>query len=653
MLQPLAAQSFSTAFIATAIGKSPQAVAMRGRKAWEHEARRTQGGGFLWKFSSLDEDVKEQVTRAALAERRAAEEPNTAVAVAHEAFMAAQWAAFEQKPNSVKDRAAFRYELLFEAWQLHMHGTPLTRAFILVAEQHGVSVGNLRNWYYGTRKKQGVLGTDPKDWLPILADNYKGRVQYAPCTEKAWEYLLKDYLRREKPSFSTCYERLERIAAAQSWEIPSEQTLRRRLKRDFGPAERNYARDGNLRFAYPYQERKRDTFYAGEAVSGDALNFDDLHVVSEKTGEVFTPRVWFFEDIHSAKILAWEADVSENTDMFRKSFYNLTAITLPRWMTLDNTRAASNKSMGGQLPRNRFTKKNTDPVGILKLMGVEVHRTNPDKDQTSSGSNPSERAFGIGGLHNRMRSWPAFIGRGTGMNNPISFSEFLEALPHVVAEHNAKTGRTGGICNGRSFDEVFAASYQESKARKPSPALRNLLLYSQESCKVGPDGTVKIKAGQGETKHRYYADFLSRLAGEYVAVMFNPDSLSEPVTIYTLSGKPLGIADWLPSVAFNDTETARRHAKNRARRNKAVKKQVKAAQAMSNDEFKMLNATVPLGEIPEPAITVTKLSPQEIESRLNGKHKVSAERQNELRANLRKNINALSGEDAYPFASQA
>jgi hypothetical protein len=641
MLQPLAAQSFSTAFIATATGKTPQAVVKRGRKVWEQEPRRTQGGGIIWKFASLDEEVQEKVTLAVMAERRAAEESNPEVTKAHEAYMAAQWAAFEKKPNSVKDRAAHRYELLFEAWQLHMHGTPLTRAFILVANQHGVSVGNLRNWYYGTKKKAGVHEVDPKDWLPILADNYKGRVKYAPCTEKAWEYFLKDYLRREKPSFSMCYERLERIAAVQSWEIPSEQTLRRRLKRDFGPAERDYARDGSLRFAYPYQERKRDTFYAGEAVSGDALNFDDLHVVNETTGEVFTPRVWFFEDIYSAKILAWEPDVSENADMFRRSFYNLTAITLPRWLTIDNTRAASNKSMGGQLPRNRFTTKSTDPVGILKLMGVDVHRTNPDKDQTSSGSNPSERGFGIGGLHERMRAWPAFIGRGTGMNNPIPFSEFVEALPHIVAEHNAKTGRTGGVCNGRSFDEVFAASYQESKARKPSASLRNLLLYSQESCKVGTDGTVKIKAGQGDTKHRYYADFLAHLAGEYIAVMFNPDSLSDPVNIYSLNGKHLGIADWLPSVAFNDTETARRHAKNRARRNKAVKKQVKAAQAMSNDEFKMLNATVPIGATPEPAQLTTVMSPQEVEALLTGKHKVSTERQNELRANMHRNISAL------------
>lgn len=653
MMQPLSAQSFSTAFIASALGRTPQAVMKRARtKAWKEEKHKTQGGGSLWQFSSLDDEAKQQVTLAALTQRKAAESANHEVDSAHEAYMAAQWAGFEQKPNSVKDRAAYRYELLFEAWQLHLHGVTLTKAFTLVAQQHGESVGNLRNWYFGSKNRAGVRGVDPKDWLPILADNYKGRVRHALCTEKAWEYLLKDYMRREKPSFSMCYERLKRIAEAQSWQIPSERTLRRRLYKNFGPAERDYARHGDLRFAYPYQKRSRDTFYAGEAVSGDALNFDDLHVVNEASGEVFTPRVWFFEDIHSGKILAWEADVSENADMFRKAFYNLTAITLPSWLTIDNTRAASNKSMGGQMARNRFTNKATDPVGILKLMGVEVHRTNPDKDQACSGSNPSERAFGIGGLHQRMRAWPAFIGRGTSMHTPITFTEFLEALPHVVAEHNAKTGRTGGICNGRSFDEVFAASYQAHPVKKPSPALRNLLLYSQESSKVGKDGTVSIKAGQGESKHRYYADFLARYAGEYVAVMFNPDSLSDPVTIHDLNGKRLGIADWLPSVAFNDTETARRHAKNRARRNKAVKIQVKAAQAMSNDEFKMLNATVTATELPEPAHSTTVLSQQEVEARLSGRHKISAERQRQLIENMNKNITALSDEE-YIFAKQA
>lgn len=651
MQQPLSAQSFSTAFVATALGISPQAVVKRARrKGWKEEAHKIQGGGSLWRFPELDEEAKVKVAAAALLARPVASNPT--VTAAHASYLVTQWAGFELKPNSAKDRAAYRYELLFEAWQLHQHGMTLTKAFVLVAEQHGEKVGNLRNWYFGTKQKQGVRGIDPKDWLPVLADNYRGRVRHAACDDKAWEFLLKDYMRRERPSFSMCYERLQRVAAVQGWNIPSERTLRRRLKREHEPAEITYAREGSLKYAYPFQQRRRDVFYAGEAVCGDALNFDNIHVLDEETGEVFTPRVWFFEDIYSGKILAWEPDASENSDMFRKAFYNLTGIVLPQWMTLDNTRAASNKSMGGQMARNRFTNKATDPVGLLKLMGVDVHRTNPDKDQTSSGSNAIERAFGRGGLHERMRAWPAFIGRGTGMNNPISYAEFIEALPHVVAEHNAKSGRVGGICNGRSFDEVFAASFNASTTRMPSEALRNLLKYSQETGKVARDGTISIKAGKGETKHRYYAEFLVHLAGEYVSVMFDPDNLSASVGVYGLDGKHLGSADSMPAVAFNDTKTAREHAKNRARRNKAVKKAAQAAQAMSNAEFKMLNATVPAADIPQPARTSTLLSPHEVQERLSP-NKVDPERMRQLKENLHKNINALNDEESYPFAALA
>lgn len=271
MLQPVSARSFSTAELAGVLGISPQAVVKRARrKKWTAEARKIQGGGCLWQCASLDEEAKHKVTVAVISGHRAQEIPNPAVTEARTVYVESLWDSFNEKPNSVKDRAAYRYELLFEAWMLHQSGTTLTRALVLVAEKHGESVGNLRNWYFGTKGKQGVRGVDPKDWLPLLADNYKGRVKRADCHPKAWDFLLKDYLRQEQPSFSMCYERVARVAAQQGWVIPSERTLRRRLKQEHGPAEIRFARTGSLRYAYPDQERRRDAFLAGEAVSGDA-----------------------------------------------------------------------------------------------------------------------------------------------------------------------------------------------------------------------------------------------------------------------------------------------------------------------------------------------------------------------------------------------
>lgn len=653
MLQPVSARSFSTAELAGVLGISPQAVVKRARrKKWTAEARKIQGGGCLWQCASLDEEAKHKVTVAVISGHRAQEIPNPAVTEARTVYVESLWDSFNEKPNSVKDRAAYRYELLFEAWMLHQSGTTLTRALVLVAEKHGESVGNLRNWYFGTKGKQGVRGVDPKDWLPLLADNYKGRVKRADCHPKAWDFLLKDYLRQEQPSFSMCYERVARVAAQQGWVIPSERTLRRRLKQEHGPAEIRFARTGSLRYAYPDQERRRDAFLAGEAVSGDALRFDKLTVFDEETGEVFSPVVWFFEDIYSGKLLAWDADTSENSDMFRRAVHKLTNITLPRYMCIDNTPAAANKCLTGQVKgRHRFTNKSADPVGLLPLMGIDVHFTNPDQTQSSPGAKPQERAFGIGGIHERMRNWPAFKGRGTSLANPIPYAEFLAALPQIVAEHNAKTGRRGGVCNGRSFDEVFAAGFSEVTARKPSEKHRSLLLHHQEVCTVSRDGTVRLNAGKGDGKHRYYGEVLARCIGEKVAVLFNPDNLSSAVSIFTLTGKYLGTAEWMPSVAFNDTKTAREHAKNKARRNKAVRLATKAAQRMSDLEYKQLNVTATPGAIPNPACTITTLAPSELRDMLA--KPVDPETAKRLHENLHRNISALHDGENYPFAAHA
>ena len=654
-MELLSAQSFSTATIAAALRVTPQAVSKRADKAgWEKEFHRTQGGGILWKFTSLDTDTKEAVAIAAIASQHMSQNVDPVQAEAHNKFIELRWADFLKKPDSIKDRAAYRHGLLFEAWQLHIQGLTLTKAFSIVARQHGVSEGNLRNWYFGTRNKRGVRGIDPKDWLPFLADNYRGRVKNATCTEKAWSYFLKDYMRREEPSFSLCYRRLCRIAAVQGWQVPSEQTLRRRLKKEVCFVELQCSRKGDLSFSYPKMERDHSVFHAGQAVSGDALNFDKLQVYDEITGEVFTPRVWFFQDIYSGKILAYDADKSENSDMFRRAFYKLTDICVPEWMTIDNTHAASNKVMTGQMPRNRFKTLATDPVGLLQYFGIRApHRTNPDKDIAQSGSNPIERAFGIGGLHERMKTWPAFIGRGFNAKNPLTFSEFLTELAHVVAEYNAETGRRSPICKGRSFDETFAESYSKSTIRKADPSLRRMLLFSQEVAKVAKDGTVKINAGQGKTKHRFYSESLHAYSGELVSVMFNPDNISSTVNIFSIGGNHLCDAEPMLAVAFNSTTDAREHAKHKIRRNKAIKKSVAAKCAMDDLEFKMLNNAVAPATIPAPGRETTLISPKQTNALFANETKVSPEQRAACMGNLFKNLATFNSESDSITAEQA
>lgn len=630
-------RSFPTAYVAAVLGVTPQAVNKRASsRRWEAAPEKTQGGGSLWLFKHMDKEAQHKISHAVLTEYHARMQPNPELERKH----AAKWEEFDKKPMSIKERAMQRQSLLLEVLELHHAGTTLKVAFDAIALRHDVSAATLRNWYFGAGGKQGVRNIDPKDWLPYLADNHKGRVARAECHETAWEFIKKDYLRKEKPSFMSCFRRLSLAADAHYWAIPSARTLYRRIFEAFTWAVIEMMRTGKLHNTYPDQERRRDTFPVGYAVSGDALSFDKIKVYDEVTGEVFSPRTWFFEDIHSGKILAGDTDKTENGDMFRRALYNLTEQLLPRYMCIDNTTAASNKCMTGQITgRKRFRHSLTDPVGILKLLQIETHFTNPDHDVASPGSKPIERAFGIGGLHSSMRELPALKGRGT-TQNPIPYSEFKVLLAQVVAEHNSRKGRTGGICNGRSFDEVYAEGLRHTSLRQASPELRRLLLCSQESCRVSSQGTVTLKAGRGQGKHRYFAEFLVPLFDNQVAVFFNPDKLSDGVTVYDLSGKLLGAAKWLPTVAFNDTTKSREHAKHKRRHAKLVKQAAQEATHMTDLEFEQLNVAAPASEKPIPERTVTMLGPSEIREMLNPSLPPSTLKR--LNENLRNNLAAMA-----------
>lgn len=646
--------SFTTAQVAAALGVSPQAVIKRARKyGWAHEERKTQGGGLQWRYSSMDERARELVGLWA-ARKLAEEEGPPQEDPAQRAMIDAAWEAFKYKTNKARDRAVYKQNLLFEAYCLHENeGGTLKRAFEIVAERYGEKVSNLHNWYYGSGGKRGVRGLDPCDWLAFLIDNYKGRVAFAYCDPEAKAYIISDYMRREAPSFNSCYRRLVKAAAKKGWIIPSRSTMRRMVERECPKHIQGYARKGKLKGVHPVQRRRRDTFRSGEAVSGDGLKFDKLYV-QFPDGEIsnrFTG--WFWEDIRSGKILGWAWDKSENENLMRRSLYNMLEHYLPRYVWLDNTRAAANKALTGQTKgRHRFSDKGTDPVGLLKILGMEPHFTNPDHEMSSPGAKPIERAFGIGGLHSELRCWPSFQGRGYSRETAIPLEEILEALEQVVVEHNGRTGRTGGICNGRSFDEVFAEDYAQTLQRKASPELRALLLCSQEVCLVSrEDASVTLKAGRGTGRHRYWGDCLSRYAGEHVSVLYRADDMSAGASIYSLEGAFIGKVKWLPSVAFNDKTVAQEWSRERARLNKAAKAAARSARKMEGLERQQLNAPVQAGDIPASGRTATVLAPEEIQKREFPA--VSPERQAELLKNRDRNIGAMNSARILPFVAHA
>ena len=459
-------QTFSTAEIAEMLKISPQAVNKRAHKrGWIPAPGKIQGGGSVWTFSGLDQETKDNLSACIIHEHRAENPP---VTLEQQRRIDAMWQEFDKKPDSIKERAFKWYDILIDVPKLIYAGSTAKAAIAAVAQTHGVKIGTVRNKYFGAGGKQGVKDIDPKDWLPFLADDHKGRVAFAPCDEIAWEFFKKDYLRREKPSLSSSYRRVKKAAEAYGWVIPSCRTLCRRLYREIPLAVIKFMRTGKLENDYPDQKRRRDAFQPGQAVSCDVLSFDTIYVYDEATGEVFNPRGCFLEDICTGKTYLGAIDKTENSDMLRRGIHTLTGEFLPQHIYIDNTRAVANKCLTGQVKgRHRFKFKADDPVGLLKRLNIEVHFTNPDHEISSPGSKPIERAFGIGGLHSSMREWPSLKDRAT-FKNPIPYSEFVALLPEVVAEHNSREGRTGGICNGRSFDQVFADGLRNRTSRKCS-----------------------------------------------------------------------------------------------------------------------------------------------------------------------------------------
>lgn len=517
----------------------------------------------------------------------------------------ALWAWAERKPQHARDKGAQRAQWLQQVMHLVASGRTFREAAKAVGKHHGISPANLRNWYYGTSGKPGAQNYHVTDWAAALIPGYAGRTAIADCSPEAWDYFKADFLRLEKPAATACYDRLMRAAAAQGWMVPSLATLERRIQREVSRAARLLARNGNeaLARSFPAQERDRSVFHALEAVNADGHKFDVF--VRWPDGLVERPVMVAWQDIYSGKLLARRVDHTENTDAVRLSFGDLVEqYGIPSHSYLDNGRAFASKWMTGGVPnRYRFKVKEEEPAGILTLLGIEVHWATPYHGQAK----PIERAFRD--LCEYVARHPAFAGAYTG-NNPnakpenygstaIPLADFLAVLDTEIAAHNAREGRRGSTCDGRSFDEVFAESYECSPIRKATAEQRRLWMLAAESIKVRRDGSITLAA---ERDNRYFAPALHELAGHSIVVRFDPQSLHDLVHCYTMDGRYIGEAQCIEAKGFNDTQAGREHARARNQFKRAAREQLKAEVRMTALEAAKLLPTVTPAEVPDTRI---------------------------------------------------
>lgn len=557
-------------------------IKMAKREGWVNRPRAGRGGGREYAFTSLPATtqaallMRERGSLQALRMQGAVEQ---LVQARHtpDALASARMA-FENASQARKDEANARLHAVLGIDALVATGATLMQARALVAAQlqqqamKGASVATLARW-------QAMVNGSPRaDWVALLLPAYVGRTAEAPCEPQAWEWYKSYWLTRRQPTHAETYRRLQEIAQANGWAIPTAKTLQRRIEREIDPHVATLLREGPEAAAHrtPVQQRDRSMFGAGQAVNGDGLKFDKLWVKFEDGEILNTATAWFWQDLRTNRVLAWRLGKTENTDLFRLATYDLTGVCAPEHVWIDNTTVAANKEMtAGAKGRHRHKAKAADGLGLLLMLGMDPHFTNPDKETGNPGAKPVERAFGVGGLHSEIAHNPQLINRGFNKATAITVDELRQIVAFEVQRFNARTERRTAECRGvLSFDQAWEAAVSERPPRVLADSQRRMLLMSREAVRVDRDhATVWIKAGRSQyDKNRYWCEALARHAGRELVAHFDPENLSAGIHLYSLDGRYLFQADHLPGRAYNDREAGREDNKLRQRLIKLNKK---------------------------------------------------------------------------------
>ncbi|NOR71601.1 MAG: hypothetical protein GQ532_18260 [Methylomarinum sp.] len=561
--------------------------------------KKSRGGAInLVAFNDLPADLKAAVQlKHGQTERPAVSEKVQALLDAEEETRdqplkyTVDWSHYDKKTAAQKSKAAKKLLILRELKLLLDYSgekKKVTETMQRIADKHEMSEKTLKNWWYGRKGKPGVIYFDEKDWPAVLVNCHTGRRASGNFSQEAFDWFSSFYLHRSKPSLKDSYRRTEEIAEVQGWIMPSEKTMERYMKDQISAFSRVFFREGEVaaRKLHPFQHRDKTCFKAGEAVTGDGLKFDRVWVEFPDGEIINTATGWFWQDIYSGKILAYRLDKTENTDVFRLATYDLTALCTPYYVQVDNTRVAANKAMTGQAKgRHRFKDLPTDPMGILLHLGMDVHFTNPDHKVSNPGVKPIERAFGIGGIHEKVATNTQLRDRGFSRKTAIPFDEFRKIVADEVVRHNAQKKRRSDVCQGiYSFDEAFSRSFATAAPRISSEEQRRLLLKMPEQVRAAKDnGVISIKAGRSSSgRNRYYCDELIEYGGQELVVFYDPQNLHGKVNVYSMDNRYLFDAEWMPSVAFNDQSDSREYFKNDQRRRKSAKLMANAEKCMDN-----------------------------------------------------------------------
>lgn len=506
------------------------------------------------------------------------------------------WSWYEAQPDSVKAEAERRNAIVAQVEALIESGIPVNNAVAALAIGEKVGASTLHAW------RAMVKGVPGADWLPHLTPRRKGGGRQADIDPELWQVLISDYLRPERPTFSSCYWRASQIGEAKGLSLPSEKTLKRRFDAEIDKRLVTAKRHGKdaLRQMLPPQRRSVAHLHAMESVNIDGHKFDVW--VRLPDGRVIRPIMIAIQDLFSRKMLAWRLGETESALQTRLTFADLfREYGIPKSCTLDNGRAFASKEItGGAKTRYRFKIRADDPTGLLTALGIKTDWARPHHGQAK----PIERFFRD--VADYISRHPACAGAWTGNridNKPdykpdaVEWDTFVQIVNAGVKALNAKLGRRTEMANGRSFDQVFNASYASAPIGKATDEQMRLALLTAD--RVSTDR----KSGMIKLAHnRYWAPELMQIAGQKVTIRFDPDQLHGDIHVYDATGRFLVTAQLIEDSGFHTLADARARAKleREHRRDARILEEREQLLVASSIAAMLPNTAEP--EMPEPEV---------------------------------------------------
>ncbi|NIZ13934.1 transposase domain-containing protein [Phaeobacter sp. HF9A] len=494
----------------------------------------------------------------------------------------AAWADFDRLNDRARTKADQRLKAVRLVAECEGAGMVRSAAVSTAALRVEVSEKSIWNWL------ALVEGVAEADWLAYVAPKPTGGTgKAAPLDPEFFALVRSDWLRLEQPSLTSCYDRAKRVAKKEGLPIAPIHQVRRAMKASISKPTEIVLRKGTeaLRRYYPHQDRDKSALGALECICGDYHKFD---VFVRWPSEPLPVRVQgvFFTDIYSGKILSWRLSLTANSHTVQLAIGDLIErYGIPQAALLDNGREFAAKVITGGAPtRFRFKVLEDDIPGLLPMLGVKVHWATPYSGQ----SKPIERAFRD--LCDRVAKHPAFEGAYTGNkpdakpenygNSAVPLDDFIAVLTEEVEDHNAREGRRSEIAYGRSFNQVFEASYKSRPIRKATEEQRRLWL-------MGAKG-LTAAANNGELKlmgSRYWAEWMYRIAGQKVVGRFDPDNIHAGLHVYDLEGQYIGHAACVEKGDFLGVSDAREVARKRSQFQRAAKEEARASRDYSAAEI--------------------------------------------------------------------